>query len=558
MLSIQHKQAVSIFILLILSILLVIPLTGGFRLESRNRDDGADDIVRSGIRVNRSPISEPTVMVLGENVQNPREGDTVVLHCLVDMPEQTEAVFVRWTFGRVILTDNENLINADVFRFTVMTTREQPGASTIFTLVITNLQSDDFGEYRCVVGYDAFHTGHPGMQMWAKIDIEHFAVTDQITPYPTPQCIAGGAVDGSNNVWLKGNNIYVECLVDSEDPNMDLSWTWVSVPGPVRTLRGILPFRENGTTSIYFQITAHNEHNSDIFICESTSSLFPGVRQNCTIGPLSVINELPTSKPESNTDMARAEVNNKFEGTSGNVTRSSNTVLITFPPTRLKRYKLTPVIIVSVILGIMILLLLLMTIFIIWLRKKHPHNLLLERNAKRIAEPSTSGCSLELYSSPGTCSFKTSPTSNTGPKYEITNPENHNYDIISDIHVQQPYKSVKSKPGVAIPYAITEIQDPQILQDGLTTHSYATVWRESPDGASDSSQRLDDCDSIVYDKLNPVLYDDPPETPTDDDDGAIERSQNISKDDDDVDEDGLVRNIIYESASFGGSVSNLE
>ncbi|XP_072022399.1 uncharacterized protein [Amphiura filiformis] len=435
LLNMRNNELVSILLLAKLCLLLVITFVDALRPEAMNGDDGT----RNDIRVNRSP--EPTVMVLGENISNPRIGATVTLHCVVDMPVQTDAIFVRWTFGKAILSDNENLI-ADMFRFNIIKTQETSATRTVFTLINSNVMSSDFGEYRCVVGYDAYNTGQPGMQMWAKIEITRVADVSYISQDPFPQCNTDGGVDGNSNVWFEGQHMYVECNINTGDPNIELVWYWITVPGLKKRL-GMEPHRENGTSSVSFHITAHSHHDEDIFICESTNLQFPGMRRNCTIGPISIINQLPTSKPE---------VSKNSQGTSGSVTRSPS-VLITLQPTV---HNYTPVIVIGIILGMMILVLLVTTVFIIWLRKKRPNHFHLAKNAKRIATNSSS-TSVELYSSPSSLGCSVAPTKQLENEINLDNLDNHNYDVI---HELPQYKCIKAKQRVAVPYAITEIQDP--------------------------------------------------------------------------------------------------
>lgn len=489
----------------VMKVLLILCLLPGELLSDtvagseHNIDVAATNLIHHH-RINKRShiLNEPTILVLGENVENPRIGDTVTLHCNVDMPSNSEPVFVKWTFGSSILTHDENLIRADPYRFNIIKSQETMEKPVIYTLINNNVIESDFGEYRCVVGYDAYGTGHSSMQMWAKIvinrPINNF-YRYPVETLPNPKCTAeGGVLDF--HTWIEGQNIVVNCQIDAEIPNMNLEWTWISDPGyHVKPLNQLQPYVENGTTSVYFQITANEVHGQDVFVCTlSHNYLQVGEGRNCSIGPITVRNNEPTSKPIHHS--LGPEISGNVQTTSSrpieNVTRS-----IGVPSSPSTNY--APVIVVGLILGLMATVLLVITIFLIWLRKTRPHGFQSPKSAKRTTIATFNSTSGE-YSSPSS----RSSTLPSKPKLEnkLSDFEEHKYDVIHELN---HYDSVHPPKGKvrAVAYAITEIQSPE-QDDGddeVQGPAYATVWRESPDGASVSSEGF--VDNIIYASSDP-------------------------------------------------------
>ena len=413
------------------------------------------------------------------------------------MPSNAEPLFVKWTFGSAILTHDENLIHADPFRFNVIKSQETLEKPIIYTLINSNVMEGDFGEYRCVVGYDAYQTGHSSMQMWAKIvitkPINNF-YSYPVETLPNPKCTAeGGVVDF--HTWIEDHNVVVNCQIDAEIPNVNLEWTWISDPGfHVKTLTSLRPYIENGTTSVYFVITANELHGQDMFVC-TLSNGHVGEERNCSIGPIAIQNNEPTSKPINHSPGPEVSGNVHTTVTS-NVESVTRSVGVASSPST----TYAPVIVVGLILGLMTTVLLVITIFLIWLRKTRPHGFQSSKSATRTTIATLNSTSGE-YSSPSS----RSSTLPSKPKLEnkLSDFEEHKYDIIHELN---HYDSVQPTGGKvrAVPYAITEIQSPE-QDDGddeVQEPAYATVWRESPDGASVSSEGF--VDNIIYATSNPT------------------------------------------------------
>ena len=240
------------------------------------------------------------VLVTGTNIDNPGVGDTVILHCRVDLVNQSNLLSVIYTHGDTILTYNETIAVPDALRhqtFGIVKTESQ-GSHINYTLTITNFLPSNDGEYRCVAVYDDYGTGVHNKQVWAKIKISVSSpTTTTITPYP--KCSAsGGVVD--DNTWLEGQNVHLRCAVDIENPSLNLEWTPTSMPEYFRRLANLSAFVENGTTMVNVQFTANTVlHSNETFVCMLRDSRsFTGMKQICSVGPIRVINSIPVSTTE--------------------------------------------------------------------------------------------------------------------------------------------------------------------------------------------------------------------------------------------------------------------
>ena len=424
------------------------------------------------VRIERQPSLEPTVLVLGENVDNARKGDTVTLHCNVIVPRGVILQYVRWTLGPAILTENNRYVNANLHRYNIIKTVDAPGRP-IYTLIITNIQMRDSGEYRCIIGYDYFGSDYP-IQMWANINVRMF-----IDYVPDPICESSGGV--GHQTWLSGQHMYIDCRIENVNPELELEWVWNKHTTPVITRHfSMTPFVENGNTSVSFHLIANWDHDLDSFVCIVSSLSVPGLTRNCTIGPIRVLDQIPTSGQVTYHAYA-VSPDVTSQGTSMRKevdvdTKTMTTVSVTVSPSQSQ----VAVVFIAVIIGLMLLILILAGLCIVCVHRKRRGNVRRHVNRRLPAAHTYYTCarsSDDEYSSStlNTIEYKQCvPKPTSGQR--LIKIDEHKYEIIN---VPGMSASGSAKKRVVVPYAITDISMGEV-----THREYATVRRESPDGAS--------------------------------------------------------------------------
>ena len=93
----------------------------------------------------RFPRSSGTVFIVPDNADGTQDGDSVTLHCVVDIGS---LISVTWTFNSNLITNGTTVVSNNQ-RLFILKSGSPPGSVQTYTLTINGVTRSDAGKYVC-------------------------------------------------------------------------------------------------------------------------------------------------------------------------------------------------------------------------------------------------------------------------------------------------------------------------------------------------------------------------------------------------------------------------
>ncbi len=208
---------------------------------------------------------------------NPVEtGAVFALHCQVwNLDADTQAVQVFKTTDKQSqqLSINENVVPGVEERI-FMAVRHLGDGSIIYFLSIIDAKTEDEAVYECKV-----------VSNFPKItEVAVEKVPLQVTYFPSVSNPVCDDIDSS--VVYEGETISLSCHSDPGNPAVNVAWKRT---GSDKYLDTKVRTDDNGRIHSVAELTARSRDNGAVFLCEISSSGFPGLKQTCHIGPVQIL-----------------------------------------------------------------------------------------------------------------------------------------------------------------------------------------------------------------------------------------------------------------------------
>ncbi len=237
--------------------------------------------------------SLPTSVQVTVPVNPVQTGGILSLHCRVsNLKVDEEVAFYRQPLNEKLtrLSMGNTIANADDER-TFLAIRQMDD-SVVYFLSIVNAVKEDAGEYSCrVIG------NVDGLLSQVTTDTMHVDVA-YFPGDSYPVCAQPDSLE-----VIEGTLVRFHCMTELTQPPVDMHWS--RSRDQVPELRGRISNTDSERVSeLAFRATSI--YDGAVFLCEISSSLFPGQLKSCHIGPLKVIPKKSnghTKNPNSNTDM---------------------------------------------------------------------------------------------------------------------------------------------------------------------------------------------------------------------------------------------------------------
>lgn len=221
----------------------------------------------------------------------PLEGQSTCMDCLIGWISTTEDHEVQWW------TDDGELLSVDDYIADKVAPRlslklisgsheRHGGDYQIYRLWITNVTRLDTGKYTCQLTYTNKSDAKGGGQSSASKEL---ALTVRFFPsegYP----LCSSATQPL--VFKEGENMQFSCLSELSEPLPEIKWSYEIKTAGGGTQQFVVP-GNNITDETY---TYNNIHDSAAsvydfvtFVCEISSTAFPGRASSCSVGPLRVL-----------------------------------------------------------------------------------------------------------------------------------------------------------------------------------------------------------------------------------------------------------------------------
>ena len=252
----------------------------------------------------------PKMTITGENL-NAETGQTVFLNCVISDLHLFPQLYynVRWYKGTAV--DGSNISEGsqqntdprvDIVKF-------QSGMDTsriVYRLTITNASPSHTSLYTCQLIYSP----DGGITYKSLSMPEYVFVMDK---FPECSMRVDGEVSSGDVPIPVGSDVEFYCSAMMGSPNYSLLWYYSVIDERIDLLRGnstrVDNFEESSAT-----ITANKSYNGSLFLCIIWNSVDTRINYGCSIGLLSIGEQLQTTTAPDGTDVPK----------SGGMTTTSN------------------------------------------------------------------------------------------------------------------------------------------------------------------------------------------------------------------------------------------
>ena len=227
---------------------------------------------------------EPMV-TLTTPVVHADEGGIFSIHCQIwNLESDVHAVEIVRTFdgesdngrGRSERLSADEDVPSKVDDRFFLAVRKLPDGSVVYFMSLINVRRDDEAAYSCKV-----RSVDPIMEIagdTVHLDVTYFPAKTE------PICSSSVSANGNLEV-IEGEDISFDCNTDSGRPEVELTW---SRAGSEHVIINAVNEVINDRTHSKMTLTPKMSDQGSIFICQITSTAFPGRKQTCHVGPISV------------------------------------------------------------------------------------------------------------------------------------------------------------------------------------------------------------------------------------------------------------------------------
>ena len=182
---------------------------------------------------------------------------------------ETEQLTIRGKY------DNDSTLGQRAF----LAKRTFPGGTLVLFLTVVDVVQSDEGKYSCKV--------YTWIDETYK-DVAQDSITMEI--YTFPGKIFPSCESAPNTLKLRtGNRLVLTCSSDKGFPFIQLNWRCINCNAPISVRDSQI---DDNTVASEIVLTLDASYNRAIFECKMTSAGFPERERSCTVGPLTIVQDL--------------------------------------------------------------------------------------------------------------------------------------------------------------------------------------------------------------------------------------------------------------------------